>query len=35
MPDGLKNREFMTQLQDRIETATRALESEFDNPCRG
>lgn len=35
MPDGLKSREFMVQLQDRIETATRVLESEFDKPHRG
>ncbi|MAF50254.1 MAG: lysophospholipid acyltransferase family protein [Rhodospirillales bacterium] len=29
MPKGLEGREFMTQLEDRIETATRTLEAEF------
>jgi 1-acyl-sn-glycerol-3-phosphate acyltransferase len=35
MPEGLQSRDFMAQLQDRIETATRALESEFHTAAGG
>ncbi|MFP6735883.1 MAG: lysophospholipid acyltransferase family protein [Rhodospirillales bacterium] len=35
MPEDMENRDFMDLLQDRIESATRALESEFHTPVGG
>ncbi|NQV57509.1 MAG: 1-acyl-sn-glycerol-3-phosphate acyltransferase, partial [Rhodospirillales bacterium] len=32
MPGGMERREFLTQLEERIETATSRLESEFFTP---